>query len=68
MKCNSFKVLTIDACQKILNKKERKYSVEQARQVRELLYQLANIEFSSYQIGKNEKRNSLHQSIDRGTS
>jgi hypothetical protein len=52
-------VLNIELCEKILNKKEKKFSRKQIEKIRELLYLLAAIEFDNHQKIKYEKRNNL---------
>ena len=37
-------MITIEQCNKILNKGERKYEDDEIRLIREYLYQLANLE------------------------
>jgi len=38
-----FKMLSIKKCNKVLNKKEKKYSNEQVKAIRDYLYQMAMI-------------------------
>ena len=52
-------MLNIEICEKILNKKEKKFSRKQIEKIRELLYSLAAIEFDNHQKIKYEKRNNL---------
>jgi len=39
-------MINIEQCRKILNNGERKYKDEEIRQIRDFLYQLANLEIN----------------------
>lgn len=46
-------MLPIELCEKILNSKQDRYSRNQILEIRDLLYQLANIEYQEYKNKKN---------------
>lgn len=57
-------MLSLTKCNQILNSKEKKYNDEQIRKIRDLLYQMARIE---YELNKKIKANGcsyLHKSIN----
>lgn len=45
-------MLPIELCKKILNSKQTGYSRNQVLKIRDLLYQLANIEYQEYKTKK----------------
>jgi len=45
-------MLSIQACEKILNRKNKKYTKEQVTQIRALLYKLAEVDVTEF----NQKR------------
>ena len=59
-------MLSIDECKKILNKKEQEYTTEQIKEIRLILYKLADIVYTekSNHNGElnREKSNSLQKS------
>ena len=56
-------MLSIDECKKILNKKEQQYTTEQIKEIRLILYKLAEIVYTENHIQNEqlnrEKSNSL---------
>ncbi len=58
-------MLSLADCREILNEGSNKYTDNEVKELRDLLYQLANIECKQIQLLKNEKSNNLHKSINR---
>lgn len=56
-------MLSIEKCKKLLQEKGTKYTDEQVKEIRDLLYKLGRIDFSHYQQNKlkYEKSNHLHK-------
>lgn len=53
-------MLSLNECLKILNEKEKKYTVEEAKRITELLYQLGQIAYLQFKQAKeNEKQGHL---------
>jgi hypothetical protein len=61
-------MLSIQECKKELNKNEERYTDAEVKEIREILYQLASIEFENYK-GKIDEKESNHlcKGIDRRT-
>jgi len=60
-------MLSIEECEKILNNIEggQNYSKKEIKEIRDLLYALANIEYSEYKININGKERSvIYQSFN----
>lgn len=58
-------MLSLAECKKILNTGQRNYSEEEAKAIRDLLFQLAEIDLENFKKYLNEKEGStLHKSID----
>ena len=59
-------MLSIDECKKILNKKEQEYTTEQIKEIRLILYKLADIVYTENYIQNEQlnrkKSNSLQKS------
>lgn len=61
-------MLSIKECKNELNISEKRYSDEEVKEIREILYQLACIEFENYKVKIDEKEsNYLRKSFDRRT-
>lgn len=60
-------MLTIQECEKILNTSTKKYTQDEARQIRKFLYLLAGLEFENYKIQRDANRSDLYKGINRGT-
>lgn len=61
-------MISLKACEEILDKSGRKYSDAEIKVIREVLTKLSEIEYESYkQTSKNEEGSHLYQSIDRRT-
>ena len=59
-------MLNIEACKKILNKSSKKFTDEQIKQIRDLLYALATIEYEGYKKKNHEQKcDNIYESIDR---
>lgn len=58
-------MLSLEQCEKILNKKKKhnKYTQDQIKAFRNAFYALANLSFENYSKKDNEKSNNLHESI-----
>ena len=56
-------MLSIERCKKILQQNEAKYTDEEVKQIRELLYKLGRIDYLNYQQKKltYEKSHHLHK-------
>lgn len=53
-------MLTINECLKILNQKERKYTLQETKDIIELLYQLGQIAYCQFKKQKeNEKQSNI---------
>lgn len=56
-------MLSIEKCNKVLNKKEKKYSTEQSKVIRDYLYQMAividELKPKNNELSTGEKSNSL---------
>lgn len=62
-------MLQTNECLKILNQKEKKYTAEQAENIRMFLYQLGEIAYLQFkQIKINEESNLIYQGIYRRAS
>jgi hypothetical protein len=58
-------MLSIGECKKTLSKGEKKYTDSEIKQIREILYELAHIEYSNKSQNLNgEKSSNLHKGID----
>lgn len=60
-------MLKLDLCESVLNKNEEgiKYSSKEISEIREFLYQLAQLEYSNFKSLDNDKeRGIIHQSIN----
>jgi hypothetical protein len=57
-------MLSLEKCDKILNADEKKYTVDEIKQVREILCKLANLEKEIYLNKSNEECNNLHESLN----
>lgn len=61
------KMLKLDLCESVLNKNEEgfKYTSKEVSEIREFLYQLAQIEYSNFKSMNDDKECGIvHQSID----
>lgn len=61
------KMLKLDLCESIVNKNEEgiKYTSKQVSEIREFLYQLAQIEYSNFKSQNDDKeRGIVYQSIN----
>lgn len=60
-------MLKLDLCESVLSKNEEgiKYSSKEISEMREFLYQLAQLEYSNFKSSDNDKeRGIIHQSIN----
>ena len=58
-------MLSAEKCLQILNSKGKKYNIEEATEISQILYTLAEIEFSNYQNSKSDvKGDNLHKGIN----
>ena len=60
-------MLSIEACKKILQKNGAKYTEDEIKKIRHLLYKLGNLDyllFNQNKSLKDGKRNSLHKGIN----
>jgi hypothetical protein len=57
-------MLSLERCAQILNGGKSKYTVEEVKRIRDILYNLAYLEKEIYLRESNEKRNNLHKSIN----
>lgn len=59
-------MLSLQDCKNELTKNDERYTDEEIKVIRELLYQVSCIEFEKYKnIIPNEKSNNIRQSINR---
>lgn len=59
-------MLSLDKCNKILNKKEKKYTQNQVSEIRDLLYQLAEIIYESKPSSNEEFGEQTGNTIPKG--
>ena len=59
-------MISLESCKQILEKNGEKYTLEEVRKIRELLYQIGYLEYMSYKKTKQKDGNStdLHESIN----
>jgi hypothetical protein len=60
-------MLNLEKCKKILQKDGQKYTDEEVKQIRDLLYKIGQLDyqiFKSSKLSNNGKCNSLHKSIN----
>ena len=57
-------MLSIEKCRQILNKGERKYSLEEAKELANLLRKISIIEKENFKKYAKQKSCNLHKSID----
>jgi len=59
-------MLSIEKCKKILNKKEKKYTDEQIKKLRNFLYILAEIDYNNFKenLIYEQKSNNLHKGFN----
>lgn len=59
-------MLSIESCEKILNAQKDKYTKEEIKIIRNILYQLADIEYKNSKYIVNEREgNNIYKSINR---
>jgi len=58
-------MLSLEKCNEILNRNCNKYSEEEVKLIRNLLYKIARLDLKNYSKKENEQRNNLHKSINR---
>ena len=58
-------MISIGRCTELLNKNEKKYTEQEVKQIRELLYKLANVEYELFTKLELNERNNLHKGLDR---
>lgn len=57
-------MISIEKCKIELKNSERKYTEEEIKKIRELLYQIATIEYDGYKTESKKNSSNIHQSID----
>ena len=60
-------MLSINDCKDVLESSGQQYSVQEAKEIRELLYQLAHLEFENYKKLKSAKSSNLYASFNGRT-
>ncbi len=61
-------MITLEKCKKELNHDERKYTDTQVREIKNMLYEFAEIELNNSKLIQNEKKcNTIRESFDRRT-
>ncbi len=60
-------MLSLEVCKKILQKKGKKYSEEEIKRIRELLYQIGHLDYYLFTQKQHDdgKCDHLHKGIDR---
>lgn len=62
----AIKMLSLETCKKILQETGKKYTDEEVKQIRHLLYKLGNLDYQLF-TSKNlnhGKRNNIHESVN----
>lgn len=57
-------MLSIQKCAEVLRADGQTYSNEEVKKIRELLYQLARIEYENFKAEQNEKGDNLFKGVD----
>lgn len=57
-------MLSIEHCRKKLEKYGKKYTDEEIREIREILYRFATCQLKDLKSGRYDKRNNLHKGIN----
>lgn len=59
-------MLSLETCKKILQETGKKYTDEEVKQIRNLLYKLGNLDYQLFTSNKlnNDKRINLHESVN----
>jgi len=59
-------MISIETCKKILQETGKKYTDEEVKQIRNLLYKLGNLDYQLFTTNKlnNDKRINLHESVN----
>lgn len=56
-------MLNLEKCKKVLEQKGKRYTDEEVKQIRQLLYKIGNLDYLlTSQIKENANRNHLHKS------
>lgn len=58
-------MLSIEECKHTLEKYGYNYTDEEVKKIRDVLYQIAQLDYQNYKNGQYEKCYHLHQSINR---
>lgn len=58
-------MLSVEVCKKALNKNSKKFTDEQIKQIRDLLYALATIEYEASKKNNHEQKcDNIYESVD----
>ncbi len=57
-------MVSIEKCKAELKHSSRKYTDEEIKQIRDLLYQIATIEYDSFKAESKKNSSDIHKSID----
>ena len=60
-------MISIEKCKAELKHSNQKYTEEEIKQIRELLYQIATIEYENFKSEQHETSSNIHEGIDRRT-
>lgn len=57
-------MISIEKCKAELKHSNQKYTDEEIKQIRELLYQIATIEYEKFKVESAKNGSNIHESID----
>ena len=57
-------MVSIEKCKAELKSSNRKYTDEEIKQIRDLLYKIATIEYDGYKTKPKKNSSNIHESID----
>jgi hypothetical protein len=61
-------MLSIEECKRTLEKYGDNYTEEEVKKIKEVLYQIAELDYQNFKTGKYEERHHLHESVNRRAS
>jgi Ca2+-binding EF-hand superfamily protein len=58
-------MISLEKCKEVLKESGRKYTEEELKKIREVLYQIATIEYDEFKNKSKEDSSNLHEGIHR---